>query len=50
MIVDYIRPMLDFNSLEELKEAIADDIKRSHETLAQDQYSGYAKHDFFKAS
>ena len=46
--MDYIRPMMDFSSLEELKSAIATDISTSHDTLAEKKFAAYAKHDFFQ--
>ncbi|XP_067948191.1 riboflavin kinase-like [Watersipora subatra] len=47
VIVDFIRPMLDFTSLDELKSAIASDIVTSHKILANDAAAALSKHEFF---
>jgi len=47
VITEYIRPMLDFKSLEELISAIDNDIKQSHESLNKELYDQYSSHTFF---
>jgi len=46
--VDYIRPMLNFDSLDDLKSAIATDIEDSHRILDSNLLSRYKSHDFFR--
>lgn len=47
VITDYIRPMLNFKSLDELMAAINNDIEVSKQTLTEEVLAHYAKHEFF---
>ncbi|XP_039282094.1 riboflavin kinase [Nilaparvata lugens] len=46
-IVDYIRPEMDFNSVDELIDMIKNDISTAKERLTQPQYEKYRTHPFF---
>ena len=46
-ILDYIRPEANFNSVEELKDAIQNDIKIAEAKLNLPSFSKHSKDDFF---
>ena len=46
-IVGYLRPEKNFNSLDELIQAINDDIRLSKQYLDHDEFALYKSHSFF---
>ncbi|XP_017784170.1 PREDICTED: riboflavin kinase [Nicrophorus vespilloides] len=46
-ILGYLRPELNFDSLEALINTINNDIKQAVELLDKDEYKQYLKHEFF---
>lgn len=48
IIVNYLRPEKNFNSVNELIETIKNDIAQAHELLNQSEYANYKDHIFFK--
>lgn len=47
IILDYVRPELNFNSLEELIDTIKSDISIADQNLDKPEFAGFQKHQFF---
>ncbi|XP_065214472.1 riboflavin kinase isoform X2 [Planococcus citri] len=50
VILDYIRPELNFTSKDELMKQINDDIAEANQKLDESRYSTYHNHEFFNLS